>query len=150
MRRESPGTIVHLRAMHELIRQDLIALAALARTMLTLDAKVTPEEVADLDAMHKRLAEITTQRDGNPYRGTARQTVPLTPESWRALQREAADAWPDPEAVREAAYQVPSPEACEAIYILLYELATSQGIAPAEWRLLEWLRDAWELEEYGS
>ena len=69
----------------------------------------------------------------------------LTPERFQSI-RDAAAALSDDDAILNAARQVTRPEAREAIFGVLYEMAIPDTIDPSEVELLEKIAAIWGLE----
>jgi hypothetical protein len=107
----------------EMSRSDKLALAALARLLLGADGTFSREEAGGLLALAQEIG----------------------PEELEARLDEAAEDLRDREAVLAAARGVTHPEAREAIYGALFELATRDTIVPAEAQLLDWLAETWQL-----
>jgi len=69
----------------------------------------------------------------------------LTPERFRQVRDEAA-ALDDDQAILDAARAVTRPEAREAIFGVLYEMAIPDTIDPSEVAVLERVAELWGLE----
>jgi uncharacterized tellurite resistance protein B-like protein len=69
----------------------------------------------------------------------------LRPERFKQIRDDAA-ALADDEAILDAARAVTRPEAREAIFGALYEMAIPDTIDPSELAILEQLAELWELE----
>jgi uncharacterized tellurite resistance protein B-like protein len=122
---------------------ELLTLAALCRAVMRLDGAVTPAEVRALDAIRLRVAE-RKEDQSSPYRDSAKPE-PITAEDWRALLSRAERELADEARMQAAARSVERPEAREAIFICLAELAAADAMTPAEMNALGWLEAEWDL-----
>lgn len=127
-----------------LTEDELLTLAALARSIASLDGRVTSGEVTAVAAMRQALAETSTPA-ATPYRSAAK-IEPLSAARWEALIMRAARELIDEDALRDAARRVVRQEAREAMYGLLVQVAIVDSIGEREWNALVWLEQEWSLE----
>ncbi|MAQ16916.1 MAG: hypothetical protein CMN30_19245 [Sandaracinus sp.] len=117
-----PQSIIALQAV-KLTHDELLALAGSARVMVFADGEFSEGEVAIVERMGEELG--------------------LDDLRWRAIWKEAREAFAADRSALEAAAAVARPEAQEVIYEQLYVLATDGTIVDAEWDILEWLDETW-------
>ncbi len=109
--------------MDGLNRDELVALAACVREMMTADAFVSHDESASAAHVGLRL--------GLPRR------------EWDSAWSEAIRRFPNRDASYAAALAIERPKARERFYELLHHVADSDGFTGSEWDLLEALDKAW-------
>lgn len=111
-----------VRAM-TLSRDEQILLAALARLVMIADRDLSEAEARHAADLARRLE--------------------LAPSEWEGVWDEACRALPSATAALAAAEQLERVEAREAIYELVYQLASEATIVDDEWDLLEALDERW-------
>lgn len=126
-------------AVHILSRQELLALAALLRTMVLADKVVGGAELDALDRVGDKIAL------GSPSAATREDVRALGSIEFRQIFGEASVALPTIEAVRAAAEAITRPAAREVLYSQVLDVAAADGIAEAERELLDWLEELWSL-----
>jgi hypothetical protein len=129
-----------------LTEAELLTLAGLARAMTRMDGRVTGREQDAVLALRSSVSEGVTDA-GSPYRGTIGVDA-IEPGRWRELLERASDTLHTEEALQRAALAVTRPEAREAIYALVAEIAIVDAIGPSEWRALEWLEAEWGVQPH--
>jgi hypothetical protein len=127
----------------ELTEAELVVLAGLGRAMTRIDGRVTAEEQEAVLSLRLNVSEGVA-KEGSPYRGRV-GTTPLEPDRWRTLLERAGETLDTEEKLQEAAMSVTRPEAREAIFALVAEIAIVDAVGTAEWRALEWLEERWDL-----
>lgn len=105
-----------------------LVLAGLLRLLVRLDGKFSDEEQAALEDLASDFGEKTF---------------------WQ-LMDEAGRKLPDEAAIRDRVALVRSEEARTLIYKLVLDVARVDCIQGREQGLLDWLREAWKLDEAGS
>ena len=123
---------------------ELLTFAGLARRLIQADGEFTAEEQF---VVEKVLAELQAPRapGGGPYRDEAPPAQPDPEATWELIDRAGRELG-DKEALVRAAEKITDPEAREAIYCALREIAEADVITNAEWPLLEWLERLWEIK----
>lgn len=121
--------------------EELLALAGLLRVLVLADRAVDGYELDALDRVGRRLARAAP--GGDPYRHAS--PPPMGSVEFRAIFGQASRALPDGASVRAAAEALERPEAREAIFTILLDVAASNGIAPEEQAILDWLKDCWQI-----
>lgn len=104
-----------------LTHDERIALVALAKWVVHADERVSDEEKAQLAKL----------------RGT------LGAPEWNSVVRDARRRFTDPSTLATAAEIVERPQAREAIYAALVELARADAFDSDEVRILNWVAQAW-------
>ena len=112
----------------KLDKEERLALAALARTMIRLDRDYSREEAERLQELAEQLGDPEALWDAI---GQAEQTI-TTPQELEAL-----------------ALRVTRPEARELILEVLETLASVDTITPSEGRMLDELRKLWAMPVSG-
>jgi hypothetical protein len=110
--------------LEELSEAEQIVLLALVGLTARLDGNVSEIEVSWIEGISERIGQ----------------------ERFEAV-RDAAANFADPDAILDAARGVTRPGAREAIYDVIYELASSDTIAERESELLSRLAKLWDLAE---
>lgn len=126
-------------SVHILSHQELLALAALLRTVVLADRVVGGAELDALDRVGDQVAL------GSPSAATDEEPTAMGSIEFRQIFGEASAALPDDEAVRAAAAAVTRPAARGALYSMVLEVAAADGIAEAEREILVWLEELWAL-----
>jgi hypothetical protein len=123
-----------------------LALGGLLRTLIRMDGQYTP---AENEALEDVLQEVLAEPQGFAFRSPDTSQTPQTSLVWELLGR-AARELPDEDSVRRAALAVTRPEARETIYSAVFTVAAADTIVDPEWRLLEWLKEIWQIREDGT
>lgn len=128
-----------------LTEEELFVFAALARALIRLDGRFSPEEAACLRELGNHLAAPRVESDADgPYRG-ATATELLGAEALMAVMERAGRAPSDDASLRDAARTITRPEARRDVHAMLYELACCDVADTRELALLDWLATEWGL-----
>jgi hypothetical protein len=118
----------------QLNEKEKLALVGLMRFVVRLDGHASPEEMA---TVAKTLREVYAPQVGEGGDAAARIA---------ALEERADRELKDDDAIRRVAMQITRPEAREAIFAAVADLAAVDGINMQEGWLLDWLANEWELK----
>ena len=124
-----------------------LAFAGLARVLVRADGTFPAREGAALEQVAKDILAPAASPT-SPYRD--KSSPEADPGAIWALIDRAATELPTEEAVKIAARQVTRPEAREAIFGALLQIASSDVVSPEEWPVLDWLSAQWAVESRGS
>lgn len=134
---------------HELIqltKDEQLVLAGLLRVLASEDGALNRAEVVAIEWIGGQIAyEAEALDDGSPYRMGA-AVEPLGHVRLGELIARSIDEFPDESALGAAVDRVRTGEPRRFIYELLFELGAADTIQSAEWNLLDWLQERWELE----
>lgn len=128
---------------------ELLTLAGLARLLVRLDGRLTPDErraLAELGDMIAAPSSRPETADAGPYRDRAPPLEPLGADAFFELVERAARELSDEAQILAAARAVARPDARAAIHALLHHVAMASPLGAGELRLLDWLAVEWELE----
>jgi uncharacterized tellurite resistance protein B-like protein len=121
-----------------------LAFAGLARMLIRADGEFTAEEQYVVEKVTAELVSGFTP-DGSPDRDRVVPPEPDPEATWALIDRAGRELRDEAAALR-AAERVTSPEAREAIYRALREIAEADVISEAEWPLLDSLARLWGIE----
>lgn len=145
-RRPIPAAQAYPRSVDDpvaLTHEELLVLAGLVRLTIEADDRVDPVEARAVRRLASELAE-GREGAGDAYRRMA-PVASIGEAAWSALWQEAVATLPTSEDVKRAALEIQRPQAREAIYGTVYDLAAVNTIEGAEWSILEWLEATWGL-----
>lgn len=132
--------------LERLTGSELLALAGLARLMVRVDGRFTPDEERALAEIADSVAAAPAEDEpgGDDREATADEALGET--GLFELIELAGEQLPDDDALREAVRAVVRPEGREAIFGMIDHLsrATPGQTRPLE--ILDWLAKEWKLE----
>jgi hypothetical protein len=111
------------------------------RLTIEADERVDPAEARAVRRLASELAE-GREGAGDAYRRMA-PVASIGEAAWSALWQEAVATLPTSDDVKRAALEIQRPQARDAIYGAVYDVASVNTIEGAEWSILEWLEDKW-------
>ncbi len=135
--------------LERLTGAELLALAALARLMVRLDGRFTPDEERALAEIGDALAAAPAPDENEgagPYREASPAERALGATGFFELIELAGEQLPDDDSVRQAVRAVDRAEGREAIYGLLGQLALANPGQTRPIELLEWLAKEWHIQ----
>ncbi len=131
--------------LERLTGNELLALAGLARVMVRLDGRFTPDEERALSEIGDALAAAPAPDDASgesPYRSSSAEQA-LGATGFFELIELAAEQLPDDDALREAVRAVSRPAGRETILALLDLIVRANPGQPQPLEIVDWLNREW-------